>query len=46
MEGGQFGQTPLGAFLVNKSVFVPKVELYHVKEEPLYFIMVLIGPSN
>ena len=46
MEGGQFGQTHLGAFLVNKSVFVPKVELYHVKEEPLYFIMVLIGPSN
>ena len=46
MEGGQFGQTHLGAFLVNKSVLLPNVERYHVKEEPLYFIMVLIGPSN
>ena len=46
MKGGQFGQKPLGAFLVNKSVLLPRVELYHVKEEPLYFIMVLIGPSN
>ena len=42
MEGGQFCQTHLGAFLVNKSVLLPRVELYHVKEEPLYFIMVLI----
>ena len=24
MEGGQFGQTHLGAFLVNKSVLLPK----------------------
>ena len=46
MEGGQFGQKTLGAFLVNKSVLLPRVELYHVKEEPLYFIMVLINPPT
>ena len=45
MEGGQFGQKSLGAFF-NKSVLLPRVELYHVKEESLYFIMVLIRPSN
>ena len=39
-------QKTLGSFLVNKSVLLLRVELYHVKEEPLYFIMVLIGPSN
>ena len=46
IKAGQFGQKTLGSFLVNKSVLLPRVELYHVKEEPLYFIMVLIGPSN
>ena len=34
-------QKNLRSFLVNKSVLLMRVELYHVKEEPLYFIMVL-----
>ena len=46
MEGGQFDQKTLEAFLVNKSALLPRVELYHVKEESFYFIVVLIRPSN